>query len=187
IPRGAGVRPLPEREVSSSSPSSSKRAVARQKKYEWISERSVSQQGLGVLYHVAIALLGEKELAIGGEILVARVTGDDGVEVCQASITFGAQDAAQALCFLLPRTKRPRYLNGHISIGQVDREVRHFANHQPLEFAAAKLIVELFALDSLGASSQEASFQVAVTPRRRRAWISAVMRKTGAGSKCTSS
>src|SRR6266705_2822979 len=124
-------------------------------------KRSVSQQGLGVLYHVAITLLGEKELAIGGEILVARVTGDDGVEVCQASIAFGAQDAAQALCFLLPRTKRPRYLNGYISIGQVDREVRHFANHQPLEIAAAKLIVELFALGSWGASSQEGSFQIA--------------------------
>src|SRR5260370_28224737 len=123
-------------------------------------KRSVSQQSLGVLYHVAIALLGEKELAIGGEILVARVTGDDGVEVCQASIAFGAQDATQALCFLLPRTKRPRYLNGHISIGQVDREVCNFANHQPLEIAAAKLIVELFALGCRGASRYEGLIQL---------------------------
>src|SRR5260370_37770951 len=83
---------------------------ARQKKYEWISERSVSQQGLGVLYHVAITLLGEKEEPVGGEILVARVTGDHGVEVCQASIALAAQDAAQALFFLLPRNKRARHL-----------------------------------------------------------------------------
>src|SRR5260370_12190930 len=106
-------------------------------------KRSVSQQSLGVLYHVAIALLGEKELAIGGEILVARVTGDDGVEVCQASIAFGAQDAAQALCFLLPRTKRPRYLHGHISIGQLAPKVPHFPTPHPPYLPPANLTLHL--------------------------------------------
>ena len=77
-----------------------------------------------------IALLGQEELAIGGEVLVARVAGHQRVEVRQQAVALGAQDAAQALGLFLPRAERARHLDGHVGVGQVDGEVGHLGDDQ---------------------------------------------------------
>ena len=49
---------------------------------------------VGVDYAVGVALFGEEALAVGGEVLVQGVAGDDAVEAGGASAGLGAQDAA---------------------------------------------------------------------------------------------
>src|SRR5688500_4182129 len=72
---------------------------------------------------VAIALLGQKELAIVGEIQLLCIARDDRVEVGGAAIGLGSQDAAEALGLLLARAKCAGDLDEQISIGQVERKV----------------------------------------------------------------
>jgi hypothetical protein len=83
---------------------------------------------------VAVALLGQEQLPLRGELLLLRVAGDDGVE--QAPRSFGAQDAAQALGLLLARAERAGDLNRDVGVGQVDGEVRDLAHDEPLDLAA---------------------------------------------------
>ena len=63
------------------------------------------KNGLDVFFggdFVAVALFGEEELAFDGEVLVAGVAGDEGVEACEdAFVGFGAEDATEALGFFL--------------------------------------------------------------------------------------
>src|SRR2546427_9777714 len=46
---------------------------------------------------IPIPLLGEEELAVGGEGLVEGVAGDEGVEVGLDAVLLGAENAAEAL------------------------------------------------------------------------------------------
>ena len=66
---------------------------------------------------VAIALLGEKQLPLDGELLIARVARDDGVEVREQAVALRAQDAAQPLRFFLARSERARDLNRYVRVG----------------------------------------------------------------------
>ena len=91
---------------------------------------------------VAVALFGQEALAVGAVFLIHRLLADDGVEVGLPPIGFGAQDAAQALCFFLPRAKGPRDLDGDTGIGQVDGEVGDFRDDQCGDFAFAEFLVQ---------------------------------------------
>src|SRR5262245_43475193 len=70
----------------------------------------------GVFDGVAITLLGEKELAIGREILVAGVAGDDRVEMGRPAIGFGTEEAPQALCLLLTRAEGAGDLDSDVGV-----------------------------------------------------------------------
>src|SRR5690349_23702789 len=60
----------------------------------------------GVLDGVAVALLSQEKLPVGGEILVARVTCHNRVEVGRPPVRFGPQNAPQPLRLLLARAER---------------------------------------------------------------------------------
>jgi hypothetical protein len=59
---------------------------------------------------VPIPLLGEEELAVGGEGLVDGIAGDEGVEVGLGAIFLRAEDAAEALGFFLARAVSAAHL-----------------------------------------------------------------------------
>ena len=85
---------------------------------------------------VAVALLGQEQLAVGGEVLVARLAGDQRVEVRQRAVRLGAQDAPEALGLFLARAERARNLDGDVGVGQVDREVGDLRDDQQPDLAA---------------------------------------------------
>jgi hypothetical protein len=64
-----------------------------------------------------------------GELLLACVARNQGLEVRCATVCLGPQDAAESLSFLLPRTEHPRHLNEHVRVGQVDGEVPDLGEH----------------------------------------------------------
>jgi hypothetical protein len=69
---------------------------------------------------VAIPLLREKHLAMRGVILVDGVVADERVKVREQPAFLGAQDAAQALRFFLPRAECAGDLDRDVRIGQID-------------------------------------------------------------------
>src|SRR6185436_10032612 len=91
-----------------------------------ISITSVPQQLVRLHDPVAIALLGQEELAVVGEIELLGVAGDQSIEVRLAPIGLGAQDAAEALGLLLARPEGARDLDEQLGVGQVEREVADF-------------------------------------------------------------
>src|SRR5216684_6287498 len=112
------------------------------------------QQHFGILDYIAVALFGQEKLAIGGKFLVTSVAGYDRVEVCQAPIALGTENASQALSFFLPRTKGARNLNSNIRVRQVNGKICHFADHQSLEFTPPELVIQFFALPVSSFSGQ---------------------------------
>src|SRR5581483_8649574 len=81
------------------------------------------QQFLCILDDIAISLLGQEKLTVGREFLVPAVACHDGVEIGQAAILLGAQDAPQALRFLLAGPEGAGNLDGDVRVGQVDGEI----------------------------------------------------------------
>src|SRR5690554_3399634 len=93
--------------------------------YKW----SPIQSGDG-LDMIAVALLGQKELALIGIILLGGVAGDHAIEMRGISVGFGPQDAPEALGFFLAAAEGARDLDGDTGVGQVDREVGDLADHE---------------------------------------------------------
>src|SRR5258706_6049112 len=110
--------------------------------------RAVDEQtgGFGVLDRVAIALLGEEELTVGREILISGVARHDGIEMGRPAVRLGPQQAPQALRLFLAGAESAPDLDRHRGIRQVNREIRHFADDQPLQLPPTEAVVELFAL-----------------------------------------
>src|SRR5689334_7840113 len=80
------------------------------------------------------------------KIQLTRIAGHQREEVRRFAIRLGAQDSAESLRFLLPRTERSRYLDEHMRVRQVDCKVADLGKNELLDFAAAKLAVQFFAL-----------------------------------------
>ena len=83
-----------------------------------------------VEYRVAVALFGEKELAVRREILIRRFARHHAVEVGQHAVGLGTQDPSQALGLLLTAAEGTRDLDRHIGVRQVDGEVGHLGDYQ---------------------------------------------------------
>src|SRR5687768_14137668 len=81
-----------------------------------------------------------------GELLIARLAGDEGVEVRHAPVRLRTQHPPQSLRLLLPRTERSRYLNRHIRVRQVNGEVGDLRDDQRLDVAALERRIDLLAL-----------------------------------------
>ena len=77
-----------------------------------------------------VALLGQEELAVGGEVLSRGVARDQRVEVGQLAVGLRAQDAAQALRLLLARAEGARDLDRDVGVGQIDGEVGDLGDDQ---------------------------------------------------------
>src|SRR3954453_9010897 len=73
----------------------------------------------GVEDRVGVALLGQEALALGRELLVVGVAGDDRVEVGLAAVCLGARPPAEPLRLLLAAAERAGDLHGHRGLGQV--------------------------------------------------------------------
>src|SRR5438132_12978788 len=67
----------------------------------------------GVGYPVTVALLSQEQLAMVGEIQLARVPRHQGEKMGQVAVGLGPKDAAQALSLFLARAKRPGDLDEH--------------------------------------------------------------------------
>jgi hypothetical protein len=64
--------------------------------------RLYQQSGrLGVLNGIAVTLLGQEKLAVGGEFLIAGIAGHNRIKVRRAAILFGAQEPSEPLRLLL--------------------------------------------------------------------------------------
>src|SRR5437867_1126573 len=63
---------------------------------------------------VAVALLGEEHLAVVGEVELAGVTGDEGIERRGPAVGFGAEDAAESLGFFLSAAERAGHLDQYV-------------------------------------------------------------------------
>src|SRR5262249_20183470 len=109
-----------------------------------------SQDFGGVLDAVAVALLGEEELAVMGKLQLARVAGHERVKMGEVAVRLGTQDAAQTLRFLLARTERAGHLNEHIGIRQIDGEIPHLRQNELPNLALAKSAVQVFAVGAAG-------------------------------------
>ena len=95
---------------------------------------------------VAVALLGQEELAMVGEVHLAGVAGHQGVEARGLLALLGAEDPAQPLGFLLAAAERARDLDHHVGVGQVDGEVADLREDQPADRPVAEPAVEVLAL-----------------------------------------
>jgi hypothetical protein len=91
---------------------------------------------------------------VKSEVLFHRVARHEGIEVGLVFPGFGAQDAAQALGFFLPRAERAGNLDGHRRVGQVRREVGDLGDNQLAQAPRLKLGVDLIPL-SLGSAARQ--------------------------------
>src|SRR5579885_447280 len=73
----------------------------------------------------------------------------------RAAIRLRTQQPSEPLRLLLARAKGAGDLNGDIGVWQVNGEVCHFADDQPLDFTTAEAIIELFALRVIGAPAEQ--------------------------------
>ena len=89
---------------------------------------------------VAVALFGQEQLAVMGEIQFTGVAGHHRVEMGALPARLGAEDASQPLGLFLARTERAGNLDQHIGIRQVDGKIPHFGQYQIAYLAAAKPI-----------------------------------------------
>ena len=96
--------------------------------------------------NIVIALFGQKELPVHGEILLAGVARDQRIEVGLGARGLGPEDAAEPLRLLLARSEGARDLDGHVGVGQIDREIAHLGDDEPLDPAVAEIAVEVLSL-----------------------------------------
>ena len=89
---------------------------------------------------VAVALLGEEQLAIDSELLISRIAGDDRVEVRERTVGFGTEDASEPLGFFLTRAEGARYLNRDIRIGEVNCKIGDLGNDEQFNLALAETV-----------------------------------------------
>ena len=99
-----------------------------------------------ILDFVGISLLGEKKLAVHGEVKFFTFAGDKRIERGLFARLFRPQNPSQPLGLFLARTERAGYLYRHIGIGQIDREIAHPRKNEDLDVAPAKALVEQVAL-----------------------------------------
>src|SRR5262249_26573787 len=90
-----------------------------------------------------------------GEVQFARITRYQSVKVGNVPIRLGPQDSPQSLRFLLTGAEGTRYLNQHIRVRQVDREVADLRQDQLTQLALAEALVEIFTLGVGGLPGDE--------------------------------
>src|SRR5437773_8373547 len=131
-------------------------SIASTKRRVLLPRHSHLFQHLGAVKDVvAVTLLCEKQLPVVGEVQLAGVAGYQRVEMGYLAVHLGAEDAAQALGFFLPRAEGSRHLNQHVGIGQIEGKIANFGQNQVLQLAASELAVEIFSLGTRRLASNE--------------------------------
>ena len=95
---------------------------------------------------VTIPLLGQKQLPVVCEIHLPSVPRHERVKRRRRLARLRPEDAAEPLRLFLSASERPRDLDHHVGVGQVDGEVPDLRQHELAQLAAAELAVKLLAL-----------------------------------------
>src|SRR5262245_46363752 len=108
---------------------------------------------------VAVALFGQKHLPVLRKVELARVARYQRIKMRPLAARLWSQHAAEPLRFFLARAKCPRHLDEHIRVRQVDGEIPDLREYEVPHLAAAKAVVEVFALGRRGLAGDQRDLQ----------------------------
>src|SRR5271166_2715685 len=104
---------------------------------------------------IAIALLGQEELAMMGKVHFAGVTGDERVKAGGLLSFLGTKDSPQPLGLFLAAAECAGDLDHHVGVGKIDGEIANLRQDEPADRPGAEAPIQVFAIGVRGCARYE--------------------------------